>query len=271
MKARHILEKRAFEGGGGRFLTILITAVFTFVLTAVVGAVLLSHYGVEKVAEEVSPFVENAQRRVTEGVVPPSEKKEPATEADLIMEAVASTQGASVLIYRVEEGDAEETFVARGLLVSTDGLIVTDLEALSKNATYTVAVPGVKERLVVEKRALYDEALAVLAVSHTTTLLPKFTDTGLENEQLVVAITGDKNQRIATGIVTESLEESVRTNLVGTITPGSVLVSKEGYAVGVSTVHAQGGGQASFTPLTTESIRAIKDFMSKSEVIEEEL
>jgi hypothetical protein len=263
--------EKMYQSGMGKVSVVVLTALITCVLTVGAGAYAIVYFGKERVVEEVSPFIENAQRRVTEGVVPPSERKEPATEADLIMEAVASTQGASVLIYRVGEGVAEETFVARGLLVSTDGIIVTDMEALSKNATYTVAVPGVKERLVVEKRALYGEALAVLSVTYASTLLPKFTDTGLENEQLVVAITGDKNQRIATGIVTESLEESVRTNLVGTITPGSVLVSKEGYTVGVSTVHAQGGGQASFTPLTTESIRAIKDFMSKSDVIEEEL
>lgn len=251
------------KSGRGQTLVIVLTALVTFVVTAVLGAILLSYYGVEKVAKEVSPFVENAQKKVTEGVVPPSERKEPVTEADLIMEAVASTQGSSVLIYRTDAGVAEETFVARGLLVSTDGLIVTDMEALSKNATYTVAVPGVKDRLVVLDSAPYGEALTVLSVTYSTTLLPKFSDAVVDTEQLVVAITGDKNQRIATGIVTERLEGSVRTNLVGTITPGSVLVSKEGYVVGVSTVHAQGGGQASFTPLTIENIRDIKTILAE--------
>ena len=237
---------------------ILLTAVVTFLLTVLLGGgFLYYYYGIERFARDVSPFIDTARDKVTEAVAPATQTV-PKTEADKIMDAVAGTQGASALIFKTVAG--EETFVARGLLVSTDGLILTDSETIIKGVPYTVRVPGVRDYFPVTHVTELSEALTLLKIEHTTTLVPRFTDNSVLPESLVVAITGDETQQIATGIVTvaDEVRGVIRTNLFGTMAPGSVLVTVDGFAVGISTVAAQGEGQASFTPLTRSYINDVR-------------
>lgn len=238
--------------------TIITTVVITTLVLVVAGAVIISRYGVETVSNEVSPFVENTQNRLTEGVVPPSERSEPKTDADLIMEAVAGSQGSAVLIYRTDQASSSN-LVGRGLLVSTDGMILTDQAAIVPSAQYEVAIPGERNRIPVRSLAPIDEAFTLLRITHNTSLVPRFGENTAAVGDLVVAVTGTESMSIATGIVTAVEADAVRTNLVGTIAPGSVLVSKEGQVVGLSTVAAQDGQAASFTPLTRTFITDLRN------------
>jgi hypothetical protein len=246
-----------YTRGASGLGTVILTAFMSVIVTLAVVSVLLTYFGTERVAEEVSPFVEQTAERVTEGIVPPTERAEPKTEADLIMEAVASTQGSSVLIYRTT-ATGTETFVGRGLLVTPDGMVLTDTAIIRENATHTIAIPGVRDALTVTSARVLDDSLTLLTIPHTTTQVPRFTDAPPATGALVVTVTGENDVRIGTGIVTELTSPAIRTNIYGTVSPGSLLVTKEGTVVGLSTVSVQGGGQNSFHELTAEFVRSLR-------------
>ncbi len=236
------------QSGAAGTSTIIITSILSIIVTLGIVAVLISMYGREEVASEVSPFVESAK----EALLPSqNERAEPETEADMIMEAVAQNQAASVLIYTSELENAE--FLGRGILVTSNGYIITDAGIIAANTSYSVAVPGTKERFEATVSKV-EGALAVLKITHSTTLIGNFSSlTPVEND-LVVAITGDEKMRIGTGIVTEATDTMVVTNIFGTITPGSLLAAKSGYAVGIGTSGNQKPDAPAFTLLTKDDI-----------------
>jgi hypothetical protein len=233
----------------------LVTVIITVLATLAVVAVVLTIFGTERVAQEVSPFVESAKERVVENVVPPSQQEEPKTEADIIMEAVAANQGNSVLIY--EQSATGEEFVARGIMISTDGRIVTDEAVIHASSSYVVAVPGTRGRLAAAQLAVVD-GLAVLDIPITTTLVASFTNTTPSGQELVVAITGTEEMSIATGIITDTATSGVLdTNIYGVTVPGSSLVAKNGRIYGIATVATQDDIEASFQHLTQDKITEI--------------
>jgi hypothetical protein len=236
------------------FVAIVLTIVLTAVLT--LGAVffVLTSLGKQEVVNEVSPFVETAKDKITEVVVPDVKKPdEPKTEADQIMDAVAQNQGSSVLIFKADGGTGK--FIARGLVLTSDGYLLTDKNSVSGTGVYSVVVPGMKDRLVAQKIAEKD-SLALLKIDLNTSLLGTFSDDVPTLKDLVVAVTGNEKMSIATGIVTtiDTTTGVIGTNLVGAIAPGSLLVSKNGSIVGLSTVSVQRGSEASFVLLTKSII-----------------
>lgn len=239
---------------------IIITVLVTSIIVVAIGAVVLSYYGTERVATEVSPFVDGARERITENIVPPSTTSE-QTEADRIMAAVARSQGSSVLIYRAGASTSTEpVLVARGLIFSTAGLVVTDSSVFQASNEYVVQVPGVRDRLpVIRTATTSNPSLIVLTIAHNTTLIPLFTQNLPVPNDLVVSITGEATERIATGIVTESSSNRLSTNLVGTFIPGSILVNTESQVIGIATVDAQTGTNPAFTPLTRSLINELKE------------
>lgn len=251
-------------------LTVLVTGVFSILLTLGVVAVIIAQYGVVEVAQEVSPFVETARNRVTQGIVPPSERVEPKTEADAIMDSVAQNQGSSVLIYKSGSTSTPEEYVGRGIVVTSNGYVVTDAGLLSASSTYRVAVPGTKEKFdatVVRT----DDGIALLKITVSTTLVARLMDETPVVNDLVVAISGDAKMQIGTGIVTKVDEREIVTNIYGTMTPGASLASKDGYTVGMSTIGNQKVGEASFRVLTkayVDSMTASVDRESIQTVIE---
>lgn len=242
------------QNGRTSALALMITSIVSILLTLVVVVIVISQYGVEKVATEVSPFVESAQNRVMEGVVPPSQKVEPETEADIIMDSVAQNQGSSVLIY--QGATTTEEFLGRGILVTSNGFIVTDANLIKASTTYSVAVPGTKERLVATV-VKTEDGLAVLKITISTTLVASFGNNFPVSNDLVVAITGDEKMSIGTGIVTKTTIESIVTNIYGNITPGSPLVAKNGNVIGISITGQQKAGEAIFKTLTKDDITSL--------------
>lgn len=230
---------------------IIITSIISILITIIIGMVIISMYGKDIVAEEVSPFIDTARDRITEGVVPPSERTEPDTEADVIMDGVAKNQGSSVLIYVSDSASAE--FLGRGILVTSNGYIITDAAIVNASSTYYVSVPGTKDRFVASVEKVEND-LAVLKITISTTLVAAFSNSTPVTNDLMVAITGDAKMSIGTGIVTKSLGGVITTNIYGTITPGSVLVAKSGYAVGISTAGNQVPDAAAFSLLTKDDI-----------------
>ncbi len=235
--------------------TIIITSIFSIILTLIIGAVIISKYGVETVAQEVSPFVDSTLNRVTEGLVPPAEKTEPETEADVIMNSVAQNQGSSVLIYASSTPTAE--FLGRGILVSSNGFVITDAGLLdSASSTYSISVPGTKDRFVATVSKV-ENGLAVLKITISTSLVASFGETIPSPNELVAAIAGDAKMSIGTGIVTKVTSNTISTNIYGTMAPGSALVSKSGAVIGISTIANQKAGEANFRLLTKSDISII--------------
>lgn len=229
---------------------IILTSVISILVTLAVVAIIIVQYGVEEVATEVSPFVEST----VEAVLPVAEVVEPATEADEIMDSVAKTQGSSVLLY--QNGTAEGEFLGRGIVVSSTGFILTDANLVKASSTYSVVVPGTKERYEATVVKVAD-GLAVLKITISTTLVASFGNNFPVANDLVVAITGDAKMRIGTGIVTKTTAESIVTNIYGTITPGSPLVAKSGNVIGISLIGEQAAGEAHFKMLTRNDISSL--------------
>jgi hypothetical protein len=236
----------SLNSGHTSALALIITSIVSILLTLGVVGIIISKYGVEKVATEVSPFVENT----LETVLPAQEVVEPETEADVIMDSVAQNQGSSVLIYEGSE------FLGRGIMVSSNGFVVTDASLIKASTSYSVAVPGTKERLAATIFRTED-GLAVLKITISTTLVASFGNNFPVSNDLVVAITGDEKMSIGTGIVTKTTIESIVTNIYGNITPGSPLVAKNGNVIGISLVGEQKAGEAIFKTLTKDDIYSL--------------
>jgi len=228
--------------------TIIITALISILLTLGIVAIVLSQYGIEQVATEVSPFVDNAKNRLTEGVVPPDLRKEPQTEADQIMDGVAINQGSSVLIY----SEADE-FLGRGVIVTSNGYIITDASLINASSTYTVTVPGTKDGFTTSF-IKFDGKIAVLKIEHSTTLVAMFGNNLPSVNDLVVAISGGEKMSIGTGIITSLTTNDITTNIYGSVTPGTLLVAKTGFALGISLTGNQKPNEPSFKLLTKTDI-----------------
>ncbi len=226
---------------------IIVTSIISILITVIVGMVVISQFGRENVAEEVSPFVETAK----DVIAPTTPLAEPDTEADMIMDGVAKNQGSSVLLYASSSAAAE--FLGRGILVTSNGYIITDANIINASSTYSVAVPGSKDRLEATVVRI-EEDIAVLKITISTTLVAAFSRNIPVANDVVVAVSGDDKMRIGTGIVTASTKDVITTNIYGTITPGSVLVAKSGYAVGISTAKNQKAGEPAFRLLTDTDI-----------------
>ncbi len=244
----------SLKSGKASTLALIVTSIVSIIITLGIVAIVLSYYGTEKVATEVSPFVEQTRNRLTEGVIPPNLKEEPKTEADEIMDAVASNQGGSVLIYSANPTKSE--FLGRGILISSTGQIITDssiLDTDNASTTYTVTVPGTKDTFTATL-VNYRDNLGLLKIDISTTQIAKFGQNMPVANDLVVAVTGDEKMRIGTGIVTKMSPSTITTNIFGTIAPGSILVSKSGFTIGLSTTKNQKAGEANFTILTKSII-----------------
>ena len=243
-------ESRGASTGG----IIIITSIISILLTIIVGMVIISQFGRETVAVEVSPFVEGAK----DVIDPTTPLAEPDTEADIIMDGVAKNQGSSVLLYTSNASTTE--FLGRGILATSNGYIITDANIINASSTYSIAVPGTKDRLVASVVRIVDD-LAVLKITISTSLVAAFGRNVPVMNDVVVAVSGDEKMRIGTGIVTESEDDIITTNIYGNITPGSVLVAKSGYAVGISTAKNQKAGAPSFRLLTDADIDRLTKVM----------
>lgn len=237
------------------FSTVIITAVISVLATLVVVALVLVQFGTEKVADEVSPFVETAKTNLAESLLPPTERTEPKTEADLILEAISRNQGSSVLIYK--KAVSEDNFVARGLLITTDGVIITDEAALQAGVDYVVAIAG-KREVLPANRLFEQDGLAVLKTDITTTQVARFSNDLLTTESLVAAINGTDKAQIATGIINAPVSaDRVTTNIVGTMVPGAPVVSKAGFVIGIATAESYESAGNTFRLLTKDYIDSL--------------
>lgn len=233
------------RSGKGTVSTTILVVIISVLVTLVIVAVVLSIVGVERAAKDVSPLVERAQDRLTDGMVPESKRAdEPKTDADRIMEAVSANRGATVMIHRLGDDGA---FVARGIVIGSDGRIISDAGAVKQGTEYVVSVPGRRERVPATCVREHD-GIALINADFSTSLVARIVEDTPEAQRLVVSLTGDERMRIATGIVTgsDAAIGVISTNILGVIAPGSPLVDKDGSVVGISTIAVQGGEQAAF-------------------------
>jgi hypothetical protein len=260
------------------FASHTLTAIIAVVATLVVVALLISYFGTTRVAEEVSPFVEKAQDRITEGVVPPSERTEPKNEADHIMDAVAANQGSAVLIYKTaplsSAPNTPDTFIGRGIMVSANGIVITDSSILESGLAsstalnmdgvrYMVAIPGTEKPYDATLTTTTQDGVAVLTTGANTSFVASFGTTTPQLKELVVAVSGNESARIGTGIVTGVSADTIQTNIAGTMVPGTPLLAQDKRVVGMTMVSTSKSGNpkaAAFKILTLENIRTILQF-----------
>lgn len=234
--------------------TIFVTAVISVISTVAIGAVIISVMGFEEVEENVSPLVAATKNRVTKGVVPETKRVEaPKSKEALLMEAVEKNRGNVVSIYAGSFADAtknnlENQFVARGIVFDEAGWIVTDASVIDDDMVYTVIVPGVKEGFLV-KETQESGDLLLLKIEKEFSVIPTFDVGSKKNNELVVAISGEAEVEVHSGVTIpnqDSAEKNVvSTTIISGIAPGSPLVSNEGDVIGISLAGREGdnGGQ----------------------------
>ena len=236
---------------------IVITVVCTVAITIGIGMIVISHVGVQKTTEEVSPLINAAKDRVTKGIVPEIKRTEaPKSDADRLMEAIAQNQGNSVMILTGEIADTENVdmdsmLIARGIVWNSDGWIVTDGAVIEDDRQYTIVVPGVREGFIV-REIKHVKEVALLRIDHAFLHVPTFasvTDAG--DELPVGVISGGMVTEMHVGVVVQEegvANDVIMSTIIGTMTPGSALVAIDGKVIGIALSEhvSQNGGQIFF-------------------------
>ncbi|GEM_PF-6532122 len=222
---------------------ISITAVISVVLTILLGALAISHRGMQRMTHDISPLVGRVENRITKGVVPESERVDtPKTEADILMEAVGKNRAFSVTIYTGKIVDATERglddkFVARGVVYDKEGWILTDGSVIKDDGEYSIVIPGKKDAFIV-KEIKRDGVLVSLKIENDFSMAPTFVNNFNKEDQLVATISGGLIEEVHSGVVVLSrddlLEDVIETTIIAGIVPGAPLVSSKGDVIGIA-------------------------------------
>jgi S1-C subfamily serine protease len=189
---------------------------------------------IEHTVETVAPKGQAASTVVTQ------EKTVVVKETDLISQAVDKVSPSIVRLYT--DASDSPAFLGLGVVLDTQGTIVTDSAALGDSADATLALPdGSRVRAFVTRRDA-DNGFAFLSATTTPGVTPTWTPATISSDhavlgETVVEISGKSIARIASGIVTSMPALSVIDTDVSadSILDGSPLINTNGDIVGIST------------------------------------
>lgn len=269
---------------------ILLALLVSFVTSMATGIVTVSlmNQAPPAVTQTINRVVEKTiERVVTE---PANQSAAVATKEtvvvkadDLVIEAIEKNEKSLVRIKEVTgEGEARrENFAALGLIVSRDGLIVTDLSvAYRKSAETGVAVPESYLGVLPDGRRVslniaYSDQVSGLIFFQPFLqdrekgtikfLPPQFGSAELKLGQAVVALSGDEGNSVSTGIISNiAAKTAVRTSDTAGVKEhiaiktdirssdlvlGSVLLNLSGEVIGINAGTAAGGNRNTFLPI----------------------
>ena len=234
---------------------VLLALLLSFVTSIATGIVTVSL--MEQAPPVIAQTVNRVVERTIETVVPASQAAASATvrertvivrESELISQAVTKISPSVVRLYAdSSEGAA---FLGLGIVLNTEGAIVSDASTFSTSSEAAVALPnGTRLRIYLTNR---DTAAGLVFLQATTTEEVKHTwipaIVAVSNPilgQTVIALSGRTVVRIEDGIVTALIPvgegESPSSHFIDTnispdfIIAGSPLMNTEGEVVGVST------------------------------------
>lgn len=213
---------------------------------------------VEKVVTEPSKAI--AAVAVSAGVSPQPtasvEKTVVVKEDDLAANSISTIQKSIVKI--VEKGAPESAFYARGIIVTKEGVIVSDRSSIDPNLGSEAIFPNGERFPVTARASGAGTSIMVLDPSFVGTSTPDFTPAPLTDiskirlGQAVIRIGGKGRDAVSTGVVSslpdtsENADNLIETNVAATV-PGSVLITIFGEVVGMTTGDSLASGNGFYT------------------------
>jgi S1-C subfamily serine protease len=233
---------------------VLLTLLVSFVTSIATGitTVALLEQAPDPVTQTINRVVEKTVERVvtepstdTETVIEREVVTVVVNEEDLTIEAVEKNSRSLMRIYE-QVGDLKN-FVALGVVVTSDGDIVTDASQISDNGDY-VGVYQSGEFPLTKNTASADGSLVSLSAeveqenSEPINFDPaKFADSSsLKLGQSVISLSGEENNSVATGIINDFKNdpETGNTTRINTSIPpsnimvGSIIMNLSGEIIG---------------------------------------
>lgn len=246
---------------------ILLTLLVTFVTSIATGIVTVSL--MEKAPPTIAQTVNRVVEHTVEKIVPSSQTASVVTqektivvkESDLIAQAVEKVSPSVVRLYATDT--AGGTFFGLGIVLSADGVVVTDTAALGDAGDAIVVLPdGTKVRAFVNSRnpqnglAFLQGATTTPSGDATKTVVWKPVTVSASHSVLgetIVSLSGKGLPRIADGIIvalhpaSEKVSDILETNISeSSIMRGSPLIDTDGGLIGISTEIARATSGSGF-------------------------
>ncbi len=241
---------------------ILLTLLVSFVTSIATGIVTVSLMGQAPtgVTRVINQIVEHTVETVvpsTQGAAAASvtEKTVVVKDDDLAAQSIGKTQKA---IIRITAAGGKD-LVARGVIIDSKGTALTDRAALdSSGATSFEAILSSGERvsLVVQKQAASSSPFAtlILAVGTSTGFAPaSLADISkLRLGQSVIRVGGVGSDTVGSGVIASLPKEDNGSQTeveasVGSVTPGSILITIFGEVIGITTADSNTSGSDYYT------------------------
>lgn len=245
---------------------ILLGLLVSFVTSIATGIVTVSlmEQAPPSIAQSVNRIVERTVERVvpapasqTAATVVTREKTVVIKEAELIPQAVDRASPSAVRIY-LGEGESS-FFLGLGAVLSPDGLIATDNEAVLGIVDATIVLPDGSRVISDVAGRDKDTGVAFLQAATSTAdgkkiaWKPGVISIGSPRlGQTVIAIAGKSSNRIADGIITALGPELagssvIETNIPGeSVLPGGLLINTDGEIIGIHTSASRAHSQSGF-------------------------
>lgn len=254
---------------------VLLTLLVSFVTSIATGIITVSL--VDQAPKGVTQTVNRIVERTIERVVPTQGQTAATADAgknstdttavitvqDQIADTVDKSSKSLVQIKRVHNGSNPDAITGFGIIVSKDGVIVTDKNAVqgTPQAEYVAVFSDRSERpiSVFQSQNEGDAAFAIILIpadAKATAVPPVFHPIAFSNKTLrlgetVFAIGGEGSFTLAQGFVSDAeMKNAIQTSIpTEKVLLGSPLVSSTGEFIGIKTKSENPTDRASFYPL----------------------
>lgn len=241
---------------------ILLTLLVSFVTSIATGIVTVSlvNQAPQGITQTVNRIVERTVEKVVSepaaslgASVVTTEKTVVVREDDLAAQSIEKLQKAMIRI--IPKGSIDAAVIARGVIIHSSGVAITDKGVLDINGTYEAILPS-GEKAAVELRPFSpSSSIAVLALTVPQGAefpAASLSDGKLKLGQTVIRLGGKGRDVVAIGTIASLPDGEGRASFieasVSSATPGSVLTNIFGEVIGLATIESMSLGNELYAP-----------------------
>lgn len=244
---------------------ILLTLLVSFVTSIATGIVTVSlvNQAPPGITQTVNRIVERTIEKVVPTAVPAvatlgtnivTEKTIVVRDDDLAAQSIEKLQ--QTLIRILEKGSIDSAVIARGVIIDSTGVAVTDKDALSIHGSYEAILPSGKKAAITLRPFSTSSPLAVVDLTVPQGELLQaavFADASkLKLGQSVIRIGGKVKDAVAIGTVSALPDGTTNGDFIEasvvSATPGNILTTIFGEVVGMTTIGSLAYGDELYTP-----------------------
>ncbi|PID52295.1 MAG: hypothetical protein CR972_02360 [Candidatus Moraniibacteriota bacterium] len=175
--------------------------------------------------------------RLTRGII---ETKQPVTVEKKVVDAVNTNRSRTVRFYMPSKGDVQndkQKFLAKGIMYSKNGILVTARGYFQEGISYEIAIPGQKEHVVAVPFNV-GKNFVFFDIKQNMPFVAELSNSPVSVGDTVVAIGGEEEDQIATGEV-RLVERTDHDSFIVTTIPshqmtiGSPLMNEKREVVGL--------------------------------------